>query len=268
MDVVARRLGIDPLELRRRNVVEASDLPYTTAAGMVYDQVSIGGDARAGRRDDRLRRVPRRAGRGPRARAVCSASASACTSSRPASPWAAWRARAPIVRVGVNGQVQVADEQRQPRPEPRDDHRPGRRRPARRRHRRRHRRPGRHRVGAVRPGHRRQPQRGDPCSGAARRGGRARCAAKVLEIAAHAPRGGARGPRDRATARSPWSARRPEATSLAEVARLAYLNPAALPPGMEMGLEAKARYTPIGAVHVVQLVPRLHLRGRPRSRAR
>ena len=35
-----------------------------------------------------------------------------------------------------------------------------------------------------------------------------------------------------------------KATSITEVARLAYLNPAGLPPGMELGLEAKARYTP------------------------
>ena len=33
MDIVARQLGIDPLELRRRNVVDEADLPYTTAAG-------------------------------------------------------------------------------------------------------------------------------------------------------------------------------------------------------------------------------------------
>ncbi len=40
MDVVARAVGIDPLELRRRNVVHAADLPYTTAMGMVYDVVT------------------------------------------------------------------------------------------------------------------------------------------------------------------------------------------------------------------------------------
>ena len=34
------------------------------------------------------------------------------------------------------------------------------------------------------------------------------------------------------------------ATTIAEMARLAYTNPAGLPPGMEMGLEEKARYTP------------------------
>jgi aerobic carbon-monoxide dehydrogenase large subunit len=42
MDVVARRVGLDPLELRRRNVVNDADLPFTTAAGMVYNAVSIG----------------------------------------------------------------------------------------------------------------------------------------------------------------------------------------------------------------------------------
>ncbi len=40
MDLAARGLGIDPLELRRRNVIQAEDLPYTTATGLVYDEVS------------------------------------------------------------------------------------------------------------------------------------------------------------------------------------------------------------------------------------
>ncbi|MGH9025961.1 MAG: xanthine dehydrogenase family protein molybdopterin-binding subunit, partial [Acidimicrobiia bacterium] len=33
MDVVAREMGLDPAEFRRRNVVRAGDLPYTTATG-------------------------------------------------------------------------------------------------------------------------------------------------------------------------------------------------------------------------------------------
>jgi len=41
MDHVARELGIDPLELRRRNTVTADELPYTTATGMVYENVSL-----------------------------------------------------------------------------------------------------------------------------------------------------------------------------------------------------------------------------------
>jgi CO/xanthine dehydrogenase Mo-binding subunit len=33
MDVAAAELGLDPLELRRRNVIQADDLPFTTAVG-------------------------------------------------------------------------------------------------------------------------------------------------------------------------------------------------------------------------------------------
>ena len=40
MDHAAQELGLDPLELRRRNVLHADDLPYTTAAGLVYDQIT------------------------------------------------------------------------------------------------------------------------------------------------------------------------------------------------------------------------------------
>jgi len=40
VDVVAHELGLDPLELRRRNVIQRSDLPFTTATGVVYDTVS------------------------------------------------------------------------------------------------------------------------------------------------------------------------------------------------------------------------------------
>lgn len=41
MDIIAHRLGIDPLELRRRNIIRATDLPYTTASGADYDVVSV-----------------------------------------------------------------------------------------------------------------------------------------------------------------------------------------------------------------------------------
>ncbi|MGO8860290.1 MAG: xanthine dehydrogenase family protein molybdopterin-binding subunit [Acidimicrobiales bacterium] len=40
MDRVAAQMGIDPLELRRRNAVREEDMPYTTATGMVYDQMT------------------------------------------------------------------------------------------------------------------------------------------------------------------------------------------------------------------------------------
>ncbi len=40
MDVVARAIGLDPLEFRRRNVIGRDELPYATASGMVYEHVS------------------------------------------------------------------------------------------------------------------------------------------------------------------------------------------------------------------------------------
>jgi aerobic carbon-monoxide dehydrogenase large subunit len=40
MDVVARELGLDPVEFRLRNVVRAEDLPYTTPSMLVYDSVT------------------------------------------------------------------------------------------------------------------------------------------------------------------------------------------------------------------------------------
>src|SRR3989440_1807862 len=40
IDHVARILGVDPLEMRHRNVVREADLPYTMATGLVYDQMT------------------------------------------------------------------------------------------------------------------------------------------------------------------------------------------------------------------------------------
>jgi carbon-monoxide dehydrogenase large subunit len=40
MDVIAHRLDMDPLELRRHNVVHRTELPYSTASGVVLDVIS------------------------------------------------------------------------------------------------------------------------------------------------------------------------------------------------------------------------------------
>ena len=40
LDLVARDLGLDPAEARRRNLVRSEDLPYTSAAGNVFDSGS------------------------------------------------------------------------------------------------------------------------------------------------------------------------------------------------------------------------------------
>jgi carbon-monoxide dehydrogenase large subunit len=37
LDLLARRLGIDPAEIRRRNILIGDDYPYTSASGLVYD---------------------------------------------------------------------------------------------------------------------------------------------------------------------------------------------------------------------------------------
>ncbi len=40
LDIAARRMGIDPAELRRRNLLCHDDLPYTNPNGMAYDAIS------------------------------------------------------------------------------------------------------------------------------------------------------------------------------------------------------------------------------------
>ncbi|HEY6761207.1 MAG TPA: xanthine dehydrogenase family protein molybdopterin-binding subunit [Baekduia sp.] len=40
MDIVARGLDLDPAELRRRNVLQAADLPYALPTGIVFDHVT------------------------------------------------------------------------------------------------------------------------------------------------------------------------------------------------------------------------------------
>ena len=40
VDVIAHKLGIDPLEFRRRNVISRDELPYTNPMSMVYEGVS------------------------------------------------------------------------------------------------------------------------------------------------------------------------------------------------------------------------------------
>ena len=40
LDIAARRLGIDPVELRRRNLLDRDELPYRNPNGMTYDSIS------------------------------------------------------------------------------------------------------------------------------------------------------------------------------------------------------------------------------------
>jgi carbon-monoxide dehydrogenase large subunit len=40
LDIAARRIGVDPVELRRRNLLGREDLPYRNPNGMTYDNIS------------------------------------------------------------------------------------------------------------------------------------------------------------------------------------------------------------------------------------
>jgi carbon-monoxide dehydrogenase large subunit len=40
LDIAARQIGMDPAELRRRNLLRRDELPYTNANGMAYDNIS------------------------------------------------------------------------------------------------------------------------------------------------------------------------------------------------------------------------------------
>ena len=67
-------LGLDPVEIRRRNLISPEDIPYRAATRLVHDSGTYGTVPRAGAQTPRLRRVPGRAGRRPRPRAGSSAS--------------------------------------------------------------------------------------------------------------------------------------------------------------------------------------------------
>ncbi len=47
-DAAARQTGIDPVEIRRRNLIAASQMPYTNAMGQVYDSGDFGAVLEAG----------------------------------------------------------------------------------------------------------------------------------------------------------------------------------------------------------------------------
>jgi aerobic carbon-monoxide dehydrogenase large subunit len=47
LDIAARKLGVDRIELRRRNLITRGDLPYATATGLSYDSGDFPGNMRA-----------------------------------------------------------------------------------------------------------------------------------------------------------------------------------------------------------------------------
>lgn len=240
MDRVAAELGIDPLELRRCNVVRAEDLPYRTAAGLVYDQVTaaetldqaaeLSGYAELRRRQEQQRAEGRLVGIGISLFTEPSGIARGTLSTEAAT-----------VRVGFNGKVEVvtssashgqslettiaqvvADELGV----------------------------GFEDVTVVQGDTATTPygpgtggSRSAVLSSGAARTAAHRVRAKILQIASQqleaAPED-----LDIAAGRVTVAGTPTIGLGLAEVARTAYTSPEALPPGEEPGLEAFARYSP------------------------
>ncbi|WP_116996901.1 xanthine dehydrogenase family protein molybdopterin-binding subunit [Desertimonas flava] len=240
MDHVARELGIDPLELRRRNVVRDIDLPYTTAAGLVYDRVSIAASLEQAVSMigyDEIRAEQARA----RAEGRCVGVGLGLYVEPSGLAVGNMASEGAVVSIGVNGQVQALMSS------------------------------GNHgqslettiaQVVADRLGVSVDDVtvvQGDTASapfGPGTGGSRSavilsgaadlaadRVRAKVVEIAAHHLEAAADDLVVDAGAVS-VAGTPTRSVSIAEVARMAYLNPAALPAGLEMGLEEKARYSP------------------------
>ena len=118
VDDLAAELGIDPIELRRRNWIAHEEFPYTTVAGLDLRLRQLRGRHRPGAGAVRLRRAARRAGRRRRVAATrCSwASASRrtprCAGSRRPAGWARWgtspaAGSAATVRMLPTGKVEV-----------------------------------------------------------------------------------------------------------------------------------------------------------------
>ena len=78
LDLGARALGLDPVAVRRVNLIGPADLPYTSATRLVARQRELSGLLREGRGGDRLRRLSAPSRRGCARRAATSASASPC----------------------------------------------------------------------------------------------------------------------------------------------------------------------------------------------
>ena len=169
LDIAARKMDMDPVELRRRNILRGDEMPYFNPNGMPYDHVAPADtfeqavkilDHEGFRKEQAdaldagplhrtrllgLHRADRRGDRAPRDRGRDHPD-------------------------GADRQDQRLRQRRFDRQQHRDHGRSADRRRARRRHRRRLHHPGRHRGDPVRRGHPGQPQRTDD-RGRGQRGG-------------------------------------------------------------------------------------------------
>ncbi len=158
LDIAARRLGIDPVELRRRNLLHRDELPYRNPNGMTYDSISpleTLEQALAILDYDAFRAeqtVARKAGR-----YLGVGTASYVEPSTPG--YGAYATEAATIRIEPSGMVNVLHRRWLDGQQPRDHRRAahcgcaGHAHPGRSHH------PGRHRLDRLRRGHRWQPQR-------------------------------------------------------------------------------------------------------------
>ena len=160
LDHAARQMGLDPVELRRRNLLRKEDQPYANPNGMTFDYISpletlelavemldYDGFRREQADGEEARPLPRR--RNVHVRRADDAGRRDERNRRRHDPHRT---------VGHGQRVRLGWVERQ---QPRDDGRAAHRRRPRRRHRGRLHHSGRHRHHAVRCRHRRQPQRLD-----------------------------------------------------------------------------------------------------------
>jgi aerobic carbon-monoxide dehydrogenase large subunit len=238
IDAVAQEIGLDPLELRRRNVIHQTDLPYTLPSGMAYDVVTPEEtlEQAVGMLDWDAFRSAQTAARAEGR--LIGAGLSICIEPS-AVAFGGWATEQAVIRVDVSGQVEVL-------------------------------------LGTGSHGHSLETtipqivaehlgcaiedvvlrQGGDspygPGTGGSRSaviaGGAAQSAAVILRekltsIAAHLLEAA---PEDLEIADSVVSVRGTpvKTVSFAELAGTAYLNTVALPPGLEAGLEASSRFSP------------------------
>ena len=230
LDIAARKMGIDPVELRRRNILRGDEMPYFNPNGMPYDHV-----APADTFEQAVKILDHEGFRKEQAEALAQGRyiglgylgvhrADRCGDRSP-------RHRGLHHPDGADRQDQRLRQRRLDRQQPRDHGRAAHRRRARRRYRGRVHHPGRYRGDAVRRGHAGQPQRADD----------RRCGQRGGHDPAQAARRDGRGPPRRAdegeielsrASRTPRSATIPtRRVSFADLAYRAHYEPQQLPPG-------------------------------------
>ena len=109
LDLVAERLGLDPAEVRRRNLIPREAYPYTSASGLGLRQRRFSQGARAGPGRRRLRRAPARADEAARDAGRSSASGIACYTEYTGMGSAVFRRRGMVEVPGIEAATVTVD---------------------------------------------------------------------------------------------------------------------------------------------------------------